>query len=81
MGAAHDNWQDNMKLALAVERRIQQNHPTLMRPISVCGYRYNQHFAPGSLLVEIGAAGNSLDEAILAARLFADGFAETIQHP
>ena len=81
MGAAHDNWQDNTKLAIAVEHHIQQDHPTLLRPISVIGYRYNQHFAPGSLLVEIGAAGNSLDEAILAARLFAPGFAETIQHP
>ena len=39
---------------------------------------YNQHATAGSLLVEVGAAGNSLDEALLAARLFAEGFAEVI---
>lgn len=79
MGSAYDTWQDNLKLAIAVQEHLTEDHPTLMRPISVCGYRYNQHFAPGSMLVEIGAAGNSLDEALLAARLFAKGFAETIQ--
>ena len=49
-----------------------------MRPITLLNYRYNQFAAPGSLLVEVGAAGNSLDEALRAARLFAKGFAETI---
>ncbi len=79
MGSAYDTWEDNLKLAIAVQQHLTEDHPTLMRPISVCGYRYNQHFTPGSMLVEIGAAGNSLDEALYSARLFAKGFAETIQ--
>ena len=41
-------------------------------------YGYNQGLCNGSLLVEVGAAGNSLDEAIYSARLFAVGFAETL---
>ena len=41
-------------------------------------YGYNQSLSTGSMLVEIGAAGNSLDEAVYAARLFAAGFAETV---
>ena len=49
-----------------------------MRPITVRNSRYNQHCTTGSLLVEVGAAGNSLDEALLAAQLFAEGFAETV---
>ena len=52
--------------------------PTLMRPIAARGYRYNQHLPIDSLLVEVGAAGNSLDEALFSARIFAKCFAETL---
>ena len=78
MGVAHDGWQDNLRLAIAVQEKLESQSPTLMRPITLLNYRYNQFAAPGSLLVEVGAAGNSLDEALRAARLFAKGFAETI---
>ncbi len=78
MGNAYDGWQDNLKLALAVQSHITESYPTLMRPLSVRGYRYNQHLTRGAMLVEIGAAGNSMDEALLAARIFANGLAETI---
>lgn len=78
MGNDYDGWQDNLTLAVAVQKTINEKHPTLFRPILLLNYRYNQHFTPGSMLVEIGAAGNSLDEALYSARLFAQGFAETL---
>jgi len=78
MGVAHDGWRDNLALATAVQQRLNALSPTLMRPVAARGYRYNQHLRAGSLLVEIGAAGNSLDEALMGARYFAAGFAETI---
>jgi len=77
-GLSHDSWLENLKLAAAVQNTILSEHPTLMRPIVVRNSRYNQHCTTGSLLVEVGAAGNSLEEALLAARLFAAGFAQTI---
>ncbi len=78
MGVAHDAWRDNLQLAIATQEKLNALSPTLMRPVAARGYRYNQQFRPGAMLVEIGAAGNSLDEAILGARYFATGFAETI---
>lgn len=78
MGVAHDAWRDNLALATAVQQRLSALSSTLMRPVAARGYRYNQHLRAGSLLVEIGAAGNSLDEALMGARYFATGFAETI---
>ena len=78
MGVAHDGWQDNLRLAIAVQEKLETQSPTLMRPITLLNYRYNQFAAPGSLLVEVGAAGNSLEEALQAARLFGRDFAETI---
>lgn len=77
-GLSHDHWRENLKLAAAVQDTILQDYPTLMRPITVRNSRYNQHCTTGSLLVEVGAAGNSLDEALLAAQLFAEGFAKTV---
>ena len=32
---------------------------------------YNQNLSPGSLLVEVGSHGNTLQEALAGARLFA----------
>ena len=77
-GLSHPGWLENLKLATAVQNTLLADYPTLMRPITVRNSRYNQHCTAGSMLVEVGAAGNSLDEALLAARLFAHGFAETI---
>lgn len=78
MGSSYDTWMDNLRLAAAVQEHLLEQHPTLMRPIILRYYGYNQSLSTGSMLVEIGAAGNSLDEAIYAARLFAAGFAETV---
>jgi len=78
MGVNHDGWEENLKLAAAVQRAIQASYPTLMRPISLLNANYNQNFSRGSMLLEVGAAGNSPDEAKYAARLFAHGFAKTI---
>lgn len=77
-GQSFDNWQENLKFALSVQQTAAAAHPTLMRPIYVRNSRYNQHITTGSLLVEVGAAGNSLEEALNGARLFAAGLGETI---
>ncbi len=77
-GAAHENWLQNAKLACAVQESILADYPTLMRPIVLRNSRYNQHLTTGSLLIEVGTAGNSLDEALTSARIFAEHFAKTV---
>lgn len=77
-GLSHPDWMENLKLAAAIQEEALARYPTLMRPVLLRNSRYNQHATKGSLLVEVGAAGNSLDEALLAAKLFAEGFADTI---
>ena len=77
-GLEHPQWRENLKLAAAVQQNLLEDYPTLMRPITVRNSRYNQHVTTGSLLVEMGAAGNSLDEALLSARLLGQALAETI---
>ena len=78
-GLPHPNWMENLRLAVALQNQIAGEEPTLMRPILLRKSRYNQHAAAGSLLVEVGAAGNAPEEAELAARLFARQLAELLQ--
>lgn len=80
-GLEHPDWQENLKFAAALQQQLLDDYPTLMRPISVRNSRYNQHVSPGALLVEMGAAGNSLDEALLSARLLGEALAETFLRP
>lgn len=77
-GLTHDRWMENLKLAVALQNDLLTQYPTLMRPLLLRNSRYNQHATTGSLLVEVGAAGNSPDEAALAGRLFAQRMAEVL---
>ena len=78
MGSSWEGWQENLKFAVAVQQHLTERYPTLMRPLTLRNSDYNEYFTPGSLLVEIGAAGNSLEEALAAARVFGQGFAEVV---
>ena len=68
----HPCWQENLKLALTLQQAANSRYGTLMRPTTLCPYRYNQQLTAGSLLLEVGTSGNTLAEAICAVRLFAD---------
>ena len=77
-GLTHPNWIENLRLAVAIQENILAKYPTLMRPVLLRNSRYNQHATAGSLLVEVGSAGNSPEEAVLAGRLFAERMAEVL---
>ena len=77
-GLEHPGWLENLRLAAAVQQDILEQYPTLMRPVLLRNSRYNQHATTGSLLLEVGAAGNSPEEAVLAGRLFAERLAAVL---
>lgn len=72
-GLEHSNWQTNLSLALKLQVQLEKDHPGLCRPIDLCAERFNADVSPGALLVEVGAAGNTHTEALLAADALADG--------
>ena len=78
-GLSHPHWRENLKLASAIQSELLDENPSLMRPMLLRNSRYNQHATTGSLLVEVGAAGNSPEEAETAARLFAEGMVEVLK--
>lgn len=73
-GLPHENWRENLKLALALQAAANADHPGLMRPVNLRQERFNQHATYGSLIVETGFAGNTLTEAKAAIRLFGESF-------
>ena len=70
-GLEHPNWRKNLALALYLQQAAAAAHPTLMRPVSLVPQRYNQQLTGGSLILEVGSSGNTLQEALSAIRLFA----------
>ena len=77
-GLTHPNWMENLRLAVAIQENALARYPTLMRPVLLRNSRYNQHATTGSLLVEVGSAGNSPEEAVLAGRLFAERMTDVL---
>lgn len=66
-GADHPDWTTNLAVAEEWQRRAEKDSPGLMRPINLRGASFNEQLAPGSLLIEVGSAGNTLSEAKYAA--------------
>ena len=77
-GLEHPNWRSNLALALYLQEAVGRRHPSLMRPVALVPQRYNQHLTPGSLILEVGSSGNTLQEALAAIRLFADAAAPAL---
>jgi stage II sporulation protein P len=75
-GLPHNNWPLNLCLAVHLQDVLTTANPDIMRPINLRRERFNQHATIGSLILEVGALGNDLSEAMLAIELFAAGFKE-----
>lgn len=77
-GAEHPHWMENLALAVQVQQNLDEQWPTLARPITLRSSRFNQQLTTGSLLVEVGSHGNTLQEALRGARLFAQAMGEAL---
>ena len=77
-GLDHPYWQENMKFAVKLQYAMNSMYPSLAKPISISKYRYNQNATKGSLIVEVGCTGNTLEESIAAAGYFADAMASVV---
>ena len=71
-GLEHPDWERHLALAVYLQNAVNAAHPTLMRPIALVNERYNQHLSPGSILIEVGSSGNTLQEALRAVWLFGE---------
>lgn len=72
-GLTHPNWRENMALAVKLQAQLEKVCPGVCRPISLRTSRFNQDLTAGAVLVEVGAAGNTRQEALIAAEYLAEG--------
>ena len=77
-GAVFPDWTEHMALAMELQQQMNSLWPGLARPITLRTARFNQQMTKGSLLVEVGSHGNTLDEALAGARLFARSAAKVL---
>ena len=64
--------EDNLAFSFQLEYLAKQYYPDYTRCIYLKGYRYNLHLKPRSLLLEVGAQTNTVEEAKNAMEPFAD---------
>ena len=63
---------DNLALSFQMQLTAAEYYPGLNRKIYLKGYRYNLHLKPKSILVEVGAQTNTIQEAKNAMEPLAD---------
>lgn len=78
-GLSHPNWQENLANALKLQSVLEGAYPGLCRSMDLRTERFNQHAAPGSILVEVGTHGNTLSQAMASAELLGEGIARMIR--
>ncbi len=63
-GLEHPNWQQNLKFAVRVQEKANELYPGLFRPILLRNSRYNQQLGKAACIIEVGATGNTLEQAM-----------------
>lgn len=56
--------QDNLSLSFQMQLAAEEFYPGLTRRIYLKGYRYNLHYRPKSMLIELGSQTNTVEEAM-----------------
>lgn len=75
---ANPNLSGNLAFSLQLQLEAEKYYPNFTRHIYLKGYRYNMHYCPKSLLVEVGAESTTLEEAKNAMEPLADILAKVL---
>lgn len=70
-GLSHPTWQKNFTYALQLSRKMGELYGQLSRPVNLRRDRFNTHFTPHTLLLEVGSAANTLSQAVYGGELTA----------
>lgn len=68
----HPNWQGNLAVAVKLQVLLEKQYPGICRRMQLRTERFNQDLSPAGMILEVGAAGDTLEQALVAARAFAE---------
>lgn len=71
-GGKHPNWKNNLKFAVKVQEKANELYPGLFRNINLRSATFNQKVANAASIIEVGATGNTLEEACASMKYFAE---------
>ena len=71
-GNYNPRWRDNLAVAAKLNVLMENINPGITRKTTLRAQRFNQDLAEIALLVEVGSAGNTLQEALTAIPILAD---------
>lgn len=77
-GSADRKWDQNLSFAVKLGAQMNHNVPRTFRQLLINDHkaRYNQDLGPVSMLIEVGTAGNSFDQALNGAELLANALVD-----
>lgn len=73
------NYLKNFRLSSLLQQQLEGDYPGLTRPVLFDYRKYNQDLTTGSILLEMGSNGNSIDEAIYTGELMGKALVKTLQ--
>jgi len=68
----HPDWQKNLAVAVKLQVLLEEKYPGICRRMQLRTERFNQDLSPAGMILEVGAAGDTLEQALVAARAFAE---------
>ena len=78
-GSQHDDWNENLKLAIKIQEKANELYPGLFKPIILRDSRYNQHIAKGASIIEVGATGNTLEQCLTSMKYLSKVLSEVLK--
>ena len=71
-GGKHPNWKNNLKFAVKVQEKANELYPGLFRNINLRSATFNQKVTNAASIIEVGATGNTLEEACSSMKYLAE---------
>ena len=78
-GSEHDNWNENLKLAIKIQEKANELYPGLFKPIILRDSRYNQQLAKGASIIEVGATGNTMEQCLVSMKYLSKVLSEVLK--
>ena len=68
----YPDYMKNLSFAGALQVQMETDHPGFTRPLLFDYRKYNQHLTTGSILIEVGSHGNTLEQALKSGEWIGD---------
>ena len=72
------NYLQNFRFACLLQDSMESAAPGITRPVLFEYCQYNQHLSTGSLLIEVGSHGNTLEQALYTGELIGESIATAL---